>query len=204
MANTDQEVVMTSSPRIPKAEISGVYGSLVKRLSRRMLGQVPEPLETMWHNRQVLMGIYGLGRKAEKWDACDKNLKSFAHMAVASLVGCSFCLDLGYFKAHNEKLDEFKASEVPRWRTSEVFTPTERDVLEYAEAMSQTPPTVTDALSARLLDALGPAALVELTAWIGLANLAARMNTAMGFESQGFSKVCALPLAESPKVASPA
>ena len=195
---------MTSSPRIPPAEITGVYGYLVKTLSRRMLGEVPESLGVMWHNRRVLMHVSGLGRKAEKWNACDKSLKSFAHMAVASLVGCSFCLDFGYFMAHNEKLDEFKASEVPRWRQSDVFTPLERDVLEYAEAMSQTPPTVTDELSARLLDALGPAALVELTAWIGMANFATRTNVAMGIESEGFSKVCALPLAERSPVASPA
>ena len=97
--------------------------------------------------------------------------------------------------AHNEDLDEAKAREVPRWRESAVFTPLERDVLEYAEAMTATQPTVTDELSARLLDALGPAALVELTAWIGLANFMARSNVALGIESQGFSKVCELPLA---------
>ena len=56
-----------------------------------------------------------------------------------------------------------KASEVPRWRESDVFTPLERDVMEYAEAMTQTPPRVTDELSARLLDQLGAPALVELT-----------------------------------------
>ena len=56
------------------------------------------------------------------------NLKSFAHMAVAAQVGCSFCLDFGYFQAHNEGLDEAKASEVPRWRESAVFTSLERDV----------------------------------------------------------------------------
>jgi hypothetical protein len=39
---------------------------------------------------------------------------------------------------------------VPRWRESDVFTPLERDVMEYAEAMSLTPPTVTDEMSARL------------------------------------------------------
>ena len=43
-------------------------------------------------------------------------------MAVAALVGCSWCLDFGYFHAHNEGLDEAKASEVPRWRESTVFT----------------------------------------------------------------------------------
>ena len=117
-------------------------------------------------------------------------------MAVASLVGCSFCLDLGYFQAHNEGLDVAKAREVPRWRESDVFTPLERDVMEYAEAMSQTPPTVTDEQSADLLDQLGPAALVELTAFIALANLYTRMNVAMGIESQGFSAACDLkPLA---------
>ncbi len=84
-------------------------------------------------------------------------------MAVASLLGCTWCLDFGYFMAHNEGLDEAKSREVPRWRESELFTPLERDVMEYAEAMSQTPPTVTDELSQRLLDQLGAPALVELS-----------------------------------------
>ena len=151
----------------------------------------------MWHNRKVLNFGFGLGRKAEKWDQCDENLKTFAQMAAASLVGCGFCLDLHYFKAHNEGLDVAKAREVPRWRESGVFTPLERDVMEYAEAMSQTPPTVTDELSARLLEALGAPALVELTASIAMMNFAARSNTALGIESHGFSASCDLaPLAE--------
>ena len=87
---------------------------------------------------------------------------------------------------------------MPRWRESDVFTPLERDVMEYAEAMTQTPPTVTDELSARLLGALGPAALVELTAFIALANLYTRSNTAMGIESQGFSAACDLKPLASP------
>ena len=187
---------MASNTRIPKAELTGTYGAIVKRMSRRMFGEVPEPVEVAWHNRKVLNFSFALGRKAAKWDQCDENLKSFAHMAAASLVGCSFCLDLGYFMAHNEELDEAKAREVPRWRESEVFTPLERDVMEYAEAMTQTPPTVTDEMSTRLLEALGAPALVELTAYIGLANLYTRTNTALGIESQGFSAACELkPLA---------
>jgi len=49
------------------------------------------------------------------------------------------------------------------WRESDVFTPLERDVLKYAEAMTHTPPTVTDELSARLLAALGAPALPSPT-----------------------------------------
>ncbi|MFC9514747.1 carboxymuconolactone decarboxylase family protein [Nocardiaceae bacterium NPDC056970] len=187
---------MTSNTRIPRAEMTGLYGAVVKRMSRRMLGDVAEPVEVTWHNRKVLNFSFTVGRKAQKWDKCDENLKSFAHMAVASLVGCSFCLDFGYFHAHNEGLDLVKAREVPRWRESDVFTLLERDVMEYAEAMTVTPPTVTDELSARLLDALGPAALVELTAFVAVANLMTRTNTAFGIESQGFAASCGLePLA---------
>lgn len=78
---------MASDTRIPKAELTGVYGALVKRMSRKMLGDVPEATEVMWHNRKVLNFGFGVSRKIRKWDQCDENLKSFAHMAVASLVG---------------------------------------------------------------------------------------------------------------------
>lgn len=182
--------------RIPKARLTGPYGWLVRRMSRRMLGDVAEPVEVAWHNRKVLNLSFTMGRKAQQWHACDANLKSFAHMAAVSMVGCSFCLDLGYFMAHNEGLDEAKAREVPRWRESAAFTPLERDVMEYAEAMTRTPPTVTDELSARLLDQLGAPALVELTAYVALANMVSRTNTAFGIESQGFAAACDLrPLA---------
>jgi AhpD family alkylhydroperoxidase len=187
---------MSRTPRIPKAEITGLYGYLLKRFSRKLLGEVPEGAAVMWQNRAVLTSSMGFGRKVQKWDQLDPDLKAFAHMAVAAQIGCSWCLDFGYFQAHNEGLDETKASEVPRWRESPVFTLLERDVLEYAEAMTETPPRVTDELSARLLEQLGAPALVELTAVVGFANMTARGNTAMGIESQGFSKTCKLPLAQ--------
>jgi alkylhydroperoxidase family enzyme len=188
---------MSDTTRIPKAEITGLYGAIVKRFSRKLLGEVPEPVGVYWQNSRVLRFYLGLGQKSRKWDQCDANLKSFAHMAVASLLGCTWCLDFSYFMAHNEGLDDAKAREVPRWRESGVFTPLERDVMEYSEAMSQTPPSVTDELSARLLDALGAPALVELSAYIALANVYTRTNIAFGIEAQGFAAACGLkPLAE--------
>jgi AhpD family alkylhydroperoxidase len=193
---------MANTTRIPKAEITGLYGYVLKRFSRKLFGAVPEPAEVMWHNPAVLRSTMAFGRKAQKWDQLDPDLKSYAHMAVAALVGCSWCLDYGYFHAHNQGLDEAKASEVPRWRESTVFTSLERDVMEYAEAMSETPPRVTDELSARLLAQLGAPAMVELTATVAFANLSTRCNTAMGIESQGFSEACRLPLARPPAATS--
>jgi len=194
---------MTSTTRVPATEITGLYGALVKRFSTKMFGKVPEALGVMGNNPAVLKFSLGLGQKSAKWHACDEDLKSYAHMATASLIGCSWCLDLGYFQANNEGLDMTKAQQVPRWRESTVFTPLERDVLEYAEAMSQTPPTVTDELSARLLEQLGAPALIELTSWVALANLYSRTNTALGISAEGFAASCDLPpLAQPSRVAS--
>jgi alkylhydroperoxidase family enzyme len=191
-----QEAHMTSNTRVPKTEVTGIYGGLVKMMTRRMFGVVPDAVGVMWHHPAVFKDLMGFGRKADKWDRLDPNLATFAAMAAAGTVGCSFCLDLGYFMAHNRGLDEAKAREVPRWRESDTFTPLERRVMEYAEAVSKTPPTVTDELSAALLEALGAPALVELTARIAGMNLTARINVALGIRSQGFAAACGLqPLA---------
>jgi alkylhydroperoxidase family enzyme len=181
--------------RVPKAELPPE----LRESMIRQLGAIPEPVEVTYNNPNVAMSRQEFSAKVGTWDAADASLKTFAHMAVAARVGCSWCLDVDYFLAMNHNLDLAKASQVPRWQQSEVFTPLERDVLEYAEAMTSTPTTVTDELSARLLERLGPAALVELTVFIGFANLATRVNTAHGITSQGYSDACEIPLAKRPE-----
>ena len=194
---------MTGTTRIPAAEISGFKGSLIKRFARKTLGQVPSSIGVYWHHPKVLMDMASVGSKVKKWDACDEQLKSFAHMAVASRVGCTWCLDFNYFEARNKDLDLAKAREIPRWRDSDVFTPLEREVLGYAEAMTETEPTVTDEMVASLRAQLGDAALVELTAVIAFANFTTRPNVALGIESDGFAAACGLkPLAQPATVVS--
>jgi AhpD family alkylhydroperoxidase len=189
---------MTGNTRIPATEITGIYGALVKTMSRRMLGQVPDAAGVMWHYPAVFKDMMTFGRKTESWNRLDPTLATFATMATAAAVGCSFCLDLHYFMTHDRGLDEAKAREVPRWRESTAFTPLERRVMEYAEAMSQTPPGVTDEMSAALLDELGAPALLELTARIGTMNMTARGNVALGIRSQEFSASCGLPPLAAP------
>ncbi|MFF2520160.1 carboxymuconolactone decarboxylase family protein [Streptomyces sp. NPDC058086] len=181
--------------RVPKAELPVE----LREIMLKQLGAVPEPVEVLWNNPELAEANQEFSAKVATWNAADASLKTFAHMAVAAQVGCGWCLDINYFHALNQNLDLAKASQVPRWRQSEVFTPLERDVLEYAEAMTNTPTTVTDELSARLLDRLGPAAMVELTVFIGFANLATRCNTAHGITSQGYSDACEIPLAARPQ-----
>ncbi|MGP4113728.1 carboxymuconolactone decarboxylase family protein [Streptomyces sp. 4N509B] len=180
--------------RVPRTDLPD---ELRKGMVERF-GAVPEPVEVMWNHPAVAEASLDFAARAGTWEAVDAGLKTFVHMAVAAQVGCGWCLDVNYFQAQNQNLDMAKASQVPRWRESEVFTPLERDVLEYAEAMTDTPPTVTDELAARLLDRLGTEGLVELTVYVAYSNLTTRGNSALGITSQGFSDACETPLATRP------
>jgi alkylhydroperoxidase family enzyme len=184
---------MSTTARVPKTALTGFQGRLLKAVVRRKVGRVPESLDVMWNHPAVLKDMAKLGGRTEKWDRLDQNLGAFAVMAAAAQIGCGFCLDLNYFAAHTNGLDVTKAREVSHWRDSTVFTSLERRVMEYAEAMSSTPPAVTDELAAALLAALGADGLIELTGRIGYMNLAARSNVALGISSEHFADSCGLP-----------
>jgi AhpD family alkylhydroperoxidase len=186
---------MPSTFRIPKADLGGPKGRIYQAFSRRTFGQVADPLYVMFHHPQVMSAIFKFEGRVAKWDALDPDLKSYAQMASAATIGCGWCMDFGYYMAHNDGLDESKVREVPRWRESDVFDAVERRVLEYAEAVTATPPTVTDEMVATLLDDLGTKAVVELTEIIVVENMRSRFNSSLGLASQGFSDVCELPLA---------
>jgi 4-carboxymuconolactone decarboxylase len=72
----------------------------------------------------------------------------------------------------------------------------ERLVLVYADAMSQTPVEVPDALFARLRERFSEAQLVELTSAIAWENYRARFDHAFGIEGENFTEgaVCAMPV----------
>lgn len=115
--------------RLPKAELPAELAqSMIKQL-----GLVPENVEVSWHSPRVTQDNLEFGARVGAWDGVDPGLKSFAHMAVASQVGCSWCLDVGYFQARNANLDLTKASQVPRWREARSSTcPTTRSPQPWA------------------------------------------------------------------------
>ena len=84
---------------------------------------------------------------------------------------------------------------LPNYRNSELFSELEKLVLEYADAMTQTPVEVPEALFAKLRAKFTDAQLVELTATLAWENYRARFDHAFGAEAEGFTKgsYCALP-----------
>ena len=79
-----------------------------------------------------------------------------------------------------------KIRQVPTWRESSLFSPVERDALEYAERLTVTGDKVTDELFARLREHFSEAQMVELTAVVALENFRSKFNPPLGIEAQGF------------------
>ena len=71
----------------------------------------------------------------------------------------------------------------------------ERLVLGYAEAMTATPPAVTDEMVAQLREHLDEAQLDELTAIVAVENQRSRINAALGLTALGFNDRCEIPAA---------
>ncbi|MER6995477.1 carboxymuconolactone decarboxylase family protein [Streptomyces sp. NPDC000410] len=161
--------------------------------SKRVYGDVLDPVKALGHNARVMRADLRFELAVAKWNTLDPSLKALAEMAAAASIGCSWRMDFGYWANRREGIDADKLHDVPVWHESAVYTPLERDVMEYAEAMTANPPRVEDELAERLLSALGEAAFVELTAMVAVENLRSRMNAALGLTSQGFKDHCEVP-----------
>ena len=191
MTSTTQE--RRAAARVPLERATGMLGRAMAWYSRRTYGQVVDNGLAMLHNKPVLKAVFSFERKVDRWDRLDPDLKILAEMASASTIGCSWCMDFGYYAAHSKGLRVDKLREVPRWRHADGFSDLERAVIEYAEAMTVTPPAVTDDLAETLRTQLGDDAFVELTMIVAVENERSRFNSALGLTSQGFSDSCELP-----------
>ncbi|HET9649518.1 MAG TPA: carboxymuconolactone decarboxylase family protein [Microlunatus sp.] len=179
--------------RVPIDQPPGLLSRALAWYARKMYGQMPDNGWAMAANRKVLFATLGFERKVEKFDALPEQLRSLAEMAVATEIGCTWCVDFGYFLAHRKGLDLDKLRAVADWRDADVFSELERQVIAFAVAATATPSEVTDELSEPLRAALGDAGLVELAMMVAVENQRSRFNAALGLVSQGFSAVCQLP-----------
>ena len=179
--------------RIPLDPPRTLLYRLMEWYSRRTYGLVADPGAAMAHNRKVLISDLRWEMSLARWKTLDPTLKALAVMASAATIGCSWCMDFGYWVSTQEGIDPAKVREVPRWRESDVYTDLERQVMAYAEAASRTPLEVTDEMVAELRQHLDDAALVELTMMIAVENQRSRFNSALGLTSQGFKDRCEIP-----------
>jgi AhpD family alkylhydroperoxidase len=192
---------MTQKTRIeplpPKR--AGLLIRTMYRVAKRRYGQVPEPFAVAAHHRKLMVA----GAIHETMvDRASKTLPvSVRELAVfwtARTIGCSWCVDFGSMLQRLDGLDMERLKDIDNYSTSTAFTDDERAAIAYADAMTTDPHTVTDEQVADLRARFGDAGVFELTYQIGVENMRARMNTALGITEQGFNSgdACRIPWAD--------
>ena len=175
---------------------AGLLTRVMYRVAKRRYGQVPEPFAVAAHHRKLMIA----GAVHETMiDRASKTLPvSVRELAVfwtARKIGCSWCVDFGSMLQRLDGLDIQRLKDIDNYATSTAFTDDERAAITYADAMTTDPHTVTDEQFADLRARFGDAGVFELTYQIGVENMRARMNSALGITEQGFNSgdACRIP-----------
>ena len=180
--------------RIAPKRPLGPFARLAAWVSKRDYGRVPEPLLVTAHHPGILRGQGMFEWETGRAHTVDEKLKDLAMTKAAALVGCEWCLDIASAIGRKSGITPEQLADLPRYRESERFDETEKLVLDYAAAMTETPSDVPGELFGALRARFDERQLVELTSAIAIENYRARFNWAFGIEPQGFTKgACALP-----------
>ena len=171
------------------------------RYAKRRFGEVPAPLAVAAHHPRLLVAnavhetmLRSASRKLPA------NVRELAVFWTARTVGCSWCVDFGSMLQRLDGLDIERLKDIDNYATSQHFTDDERVAIAYADAMTTDPHTVTDEQVADLRARFGENGVIELTYQIGIENMRARMNTALGITEQGFNSgdACRIPWITEP------
>jgi AhpD family alkylhydroperoxidase len=184
-------------PRVAPYEPSGpdVVRRGVRRYVRRQYGKDVTPIDVTAHSGPIYRGYLWFEWELEQAKSVDPGLRKLAEVKAASMTGCPFCIDIGSALVRKLGVPERQLLELHMHRESDAFLPAEKVVLDYAEAMSDTPVVVSDEMFAALRAHFDDQQIVELTAAIAWENYRGRFNHALGIGSQGFAAggACALP-----------
>ncbi len=163
-------------------------------LHRRHYGQVLSPIR-WWGRIPWLFYLVSLfvGYIERRRSPLDPVLRSLVSARIAQLCHCEFCIDITSMTLA-ARAEPGQAAGGRRLAQQYAVQRKERLALAYAEAATQTPPAVDDALRSAMAAHFDARALTELTALIGLQNLSARFNAAMAIPAQG---LCQIPTSSS-------
>jgi AhpD family alkylhydroperoxidase len=189
------EVPVTRIPAVSPAN-AGWLTTLSYRYATRRFGQVPEPFAVTAHHGRMLFANAVHEALLEKASTVlPAAVRDLAVYRVAWTVGCSWCVDFGAMLSRLKGLDAERLAAIADYASAGVYSDDERAAIAYADAMTTSPPTVTDDVVADLVRRFGRAGVIELTYQIANENLRSRMNVALGITDQGFSSggACRVP-----------
>ena len=176
---------------------TGPVARFLYRAAAAELGQVPDPLAVLAHHRALIAGNGAMEVALQRADTVDDHLTELAMLKAATAVECEYCLDIGAAIGRDHGITEAQLRTLREFEDSDAFDETERLVLRYAAALTETPVAVPGELRADLQGRFDDPQLVELTAAIAFENYRARFNRGLGIEAQGFSEDASRPVPAS-------
>ncbi|MET0234669.1 MAG: carboxymuconolactone decarboxylase family protein [Kibdelosporangium sp.] len=185
--------------RIPAVsqEKAGLFGKFMYRFAKKRYGTMLEPLAVSMNHRGLAFagGMHELLAERSSKEL-PTSVRELAVYRAAVRLGCEWCIDFGAMLQRLDGLDVERLQEIDNYATSAKYSREERLAIAYADGMTATPVQVTDEQVAELVDVFGHKGVVELTYQIGLENMRARVNSALGIAEQGFSSgdACQVPL----------
>lgn len=167
----------------------------IAKLTGKTTERMLEPLEVYARLPGLFRGYAKLEQATGRLHRLPKRLHALAELKAATLIHCEYCIDMGSAIARQWGISDEELLDLPRYRTSPLFSELDRLVLDYAERMTRTPVEVPEDCFDRLRQHLDDDQIVELTHHIAVENLRGRFNLALGIGAAGFSEgmVCALP-----------
>lgn len=167
-----------------------LLGRLAFFLLRRMLGRVPTPYKVVFTRvPQALLAHLMMVGVLDRRLRLDPDLRVLIESRVATLNGCTFCLDLVQAMAleRNPGLRD-KLGRLDAYRTDPAFSARERAALAYVEQVTRER-RADDATFAALRAHFDERAIVEITWVSALEQYFNALNGGLGIGSDGF---CAL------------
>ena len=158
-------------------------------LTKRQFGRAITPFKVIFARMPraiaAQLGIYfGLLGKS----GIEPGLQLLLQTHVATINGCSFCVDIGRAMGTYQGLTFEKVDAVADFRTSALFTPRERAALAYVEEATRTK-RVTDETFAAMRAHFSDEQIVAITWLNAVENYFNLLNGPLGIESDGLCTI---------------
>jgi len=179
--NTEPRLEPINNPKSIKLKLAYWY-------TKQQMGKVVTPLKV--HYARFPEGL-GLPRKIDQIVGnidLDPKLKHLIKVYVATLNGCSFCVDIGKASAQKQEVDTAVFDDLLRFEESPNFTDTEKAALSYVEEATQNK-HVDDATFDTLQNHFSERDIVQITLLNAIENFYNLMNAPLNIDSDELCEI---------------
>jgi AhpD family alkylhydroperoxidase len=173
----------------------GLLGNAIAAGGRKTYGRDLKTVRVFARHPRLMLAWGRYNRTSERAPRVPKALAELAVVRAATMVGCSFCIDISSEFARRSGLSDEQLLSLHDAHASGLFDSDQLLVIDLATGMSSTPAEVDDELAERAIARFGVKGAMELIQLIAWENSRARQNVALGNSAEGFTegKACALP-----------